>query len=93
LANGGDWLSWGGQSTPVGWKDIYSKAGVWTNDTSTVDGKTMDLVGSGAWTEFRHHYPIPGNDKRNAEIQCLVSPLINPYFPGDLDEAGIQTQV
>lgn len=37
-------------------------------DEYTVD---MDVVNSGAWAEFRHNYPIPGNNKRNAEIQCI----------------------
>ena len=25
----------------------------------------------GKWAEFRHNYPIPANDKKNSEIQCI----------------------
>lgn len=33
----------------------------------------------GAWPEFRHNYPIPGNDKYNGEIQCIINPP-HPYL-------------
>lgn len=33
----------------------------------------------GAWPEFRHNYPIPGNNNYNAEIQCIVNPP-HPYL-------------
>ena len=33
----------------------------------------------GAWPEFRHNYPIPSNDKHNAEIQCIINPP-HPYL-------------
>lgn len=33
----------------------------------------------GAWPEFRHNYPIPSNDKHNAEIQCITNPP-HPYL-------------
>lgn len=33
----------------------------------------IDLSKTGKWAEFRHNYPIPSNDKPNAEIQCLTT--------------------
>ena len=57
-----------------------SRAGVVTNERTLVtfkdDGKIypMELPNKGAWAEFRHLYPIPSNDKRNAEIQCIWNP-------------------
>ena len=52
---------------------INSRAGVLSNDVTTVKEVTMDSINKGAWAEFRHLYPIPTNDKRNAEIQCIHS--------------------
>lgn len=57
-----------------------SRAGVVTNERTLVtyenDGKVypMELPNKGAWAEFRHLYPIPSNDKRNSEIQCIWNP-------------------
>lgn len=41
-----------------------------TTYLSTVKG----ITNLGSWSEFRHNYPIPSNDKRNAEIQCIYDP-------------------
>lgn len=41
---------------------------------------TIDTTNRGAWAEFRHDYPIPSNDDRKAEIQCIYDPPINPYI-------------
>lgn len=41
---------------------------------------TIDTTNRGAWAEFRHDYPIPSNDDRKAEIQCIYDPPTNPYI-------------
>lgn len=48
----------------------YSRAGVMQNSSYIIDGKKSDTINKGAWVEFRHNYPIPSSNKRNAEIQC-----------------------
>ena len=63
---------------------IYSRAGIISNDRifadSTTWGRfTVDTINKGAWAEFRHNKPIPSNDKRNAEIQCIWNPP-SPYI-------------
>ena len=45
--------------------------------TSTVN---IDLGSKGNWAEFRHNYPIPSNNNRNAEIQCIYNPPTDIYF-------------
>ena len=78
---------WGGDWEPLGkflnGPSAYSRAGIMSNDRLTVDfeGKKYDIdtVNKGAWAEFRHNYPIPSNDKRNAEIQCIWNPPSGPY--------------
>lgn len=39
----------------------------------------VDVVNQGAWAEFRHHYPIPNNYERGAEIQCIANTWQWPY--------------
>lgn len=34
----------------------------------------------GKWAEFRHNYPIPSNQARNAEIQCISNAPIRPLL-------------
>ena len=70
---------YGDLATGVG-PTMYSRAGIISNEKQTVDGVVMDTVNKGAWVEFRHGAPIPGNDKRNAEIQCIHEPPENPYL-------------
>lgn len=76
---------------------IYSRAGVMTNNRTNVsDGTTtynMDSVNKGAWAEFRHNYPIPGNSERNAEIQCIWNPPSKPYVDNSMDDAGVASWV
>lgn len=76
---------------------IYSRAGVMTNNRTNVsDGTTtynMDSVNKGAWAEFRHNYPIPGNSERNAEIQCIWNPPSKPYVDNSMDDAGVVSWV
>ena len=40
----------------------------------------LDTINKGTWVEFRHNHAIPGNNKRNAEIQCIWEPPSNPYI-------------
>lgn len=64
--------------------DKYSKYGVIKNDRSKLESTTDDKIVSeaGSWVEFRHNYPIPGNDNRNAEIQCIYNPPSTPEVSG-----------
>lgn len=79
---------------------INSRAGVMSNSRTllTVDGSqqiNMDMVNKGAWAEFRHNYPIPSNNDRRAEIQCIWNPPANPYVDNaasDSDIAGWVSQ-
>ena len=63
----------------------YSRSGLVANDDNLLLPDTGNIgqewqrlrgiINRGAWAEFRHLSPIPGNDKRNAEIQCIFQPL------------------
>ena len=76
---------------------VYSRAGVMANNRTNVsDGTTtynMDTVNKGAWAEFRHNYPIPSNNKRNAEIQCIWNPPSKPYVDNSMDDASVASWV
>ena len=76
---------------------VYSRAGVMANNRTDVsDGTTtynMDTVNKGAWAEFRHNYPIPSNNKRNAEIQCIWNPPSKPYVDNSMDDASVASWV
>lgn len=76
---------------------VYSRAGVMANNRTNVsDGTTtynMDTVNKGAWAEFRHNYPIPSNNKRNAEIQCIWNPPSKPYVFNSMDDADVASWV
>ena len=78
---------WSPASDPTGdWDDrvspnvksIESRSGATTNDTFYMKtGEVVeihDVVNSGAYAEFRHDFPIPSANRRNAEIQCIVNP-------------------
>lgn len=88
-----DWKEFGGNKS-----SIYSRAGVMTNNRTNVhNGSTItliaDIVNKGAWAEFRHNYPIPSNDKRNAEIQCIWNPPSNPYVNNSMDDTDVASWV
>lgn len=95
----GNWSSdWAPLDTSSLNPSIYSRAGIMSNNRTvvTVDDTTqynMDTVNKGAWAEFRHNYPIPSNDKRNAEIQCIWNPPSRPYVDNSLDDAGVASWV
>lgn len=70
---------------------INSRMGVMSN-SSIIDKHNgvsydLDVSNRGAWAEFRHLYPIPSNNKRNAEIQCIVSPPATPAVSNTNTEA------
>ena len=92
----GKWSSDWNEFDSIG-PSIYSRAGVMTNNRTNVsDGTTtynMDTVNKGAWAEFRHNYPIPSNNERNAEIQCIWNPPSKPYVDNSMDDAGVASWV
>ena len=69
------------ESLPVYPSDIdpnrkYTRGYLTDNDSN---------IEAGAWAEFRHNYPIPGNDKRNSEIQCISYPPEDPYIDSEIE--------
>lgn len=93
---GGDWVELG-QS--LGNPSAYSRAGIMSNnrtpvnDTSSGIQYDIDVVNKGAWAEFRHNYPIPSNNKRNAEIQCIWNPPSKPYVDNSMDDTSVASWV
>ena len=80
-------LSWSGFDSSAISK--YSVNGILSNDVKDVilsdtSSVRIDSVNNGAWVTFMHGKPIPGNDKRNAEIQCISNPPDNPYTQQDI---------
>lgn len=49
----------------------------YTSDTGSTYPINVDVVNKGTWIEFRHGYPIPDNEDRKAEIQCIENPPEN----------------
>lgn len=49
----------------------------YTSDTGSTYPINVDVVNKGTWVEFRHGYPIPDNEDRKAEIQCIENPPEN----------------
>ena len=95
-ASQGDWLGLGqSQGNPT----AYSRSGIMSNNRATptvIPSGTqydIDVVNKGAWAEFRHNKPIPGNDNRNAEIQCIWSPPPSPYVMETLSDSGVASWV
>lgn len=91
---GGDWL---GLGQPLGNPSMYSRAGIMSNNRTivTLEGKqyNIDIVNRGAWAEFRHNRPIPGNSNRNAEIQCIWNPPSNPYVDNTATDSDVANWV
>lgn len=67
----GDWNELNGSLEP----SEYSRAGIMSNTRTIVNYNDnqydIDIINKGAWLEFRHNHPIPNNNERNAEIQCI----------------------
>lgn len=87
----GNWV-WDLQDRVTGGYGNYStnsRAGAMSNNRTivTIDEvpKDIDTVNFGAWAEFRHNNPIPSNNKRNSEIQCIWNPPNKPTISDATD--------
>ena len=91
---GGDWV---GLGQFLGNPSAYSRAGIMSNNRTIVTsgGKqyNIDIVNKGAWAEFRHNRPIPGNSNRNAEIQCIWNPPSGPYVDDTATDSDVASWV
>lgn len=91
---GGDWI---GLGQYLGTPSMYSRAGIMSNSRTIVNYDStqydIDIINKGAWAEFRHNYPIPSNNNRNAEIQCIWNPPSRPYVSNDLSESDVASWV
>ena len=91
---GGDWV---GLGQFLGNPSAYSRAGIMSNNRTIVtSGETqynIDVVNKGAWAEFRHNRPIPGNNNRNAEIQCIWNPPSGPYVNDTATDSDVASWV
>ena len=91
---GGDWV---GLGQFLGDPSAYSRAGImFNNRTIVTSGETqynIDVVNKGAWAEFRHNRPIPGNNNRNAEIQCIWNPPSGPYVNDTATDSDVASWV
>ena len=87
---GGDWA---GLGQYLGDPSMYSRAGIMSNNRTIVtSGGTqydIDVVNKGAWAEFRHNRPIPSNNNRNAEIQCIWNPPSRPYVDDSMTDSDV----
>lgn len=90
----GDWV---GLGVLLGNPSAYSRAGIMSNNRIIViSGETqynIDIVNKGAWAEFRHNRPIPGNSNRNAEIQCIWNPPSGPYVDDTATDSDVASWV
>lgn len=91
---GGDWV---GLGQFLGNPSAYSRAGIMSNNRTIVtSGETqynIDIINKGAWAEFRHNRPIPGNNNRNAEIQCIWNPPSGPYVDDTATDSDVASWV
>lgn len=92
---GGDWV---GLGRFLGDLSAYSRAGIMSNNRTIVNAEggtqyNIDIVNKGAWTEFRHNRPIPGNNNRNAEIQCIWNPPSGPYVNDTATDSDVASWV
>lgn len=91
---GGDWA---GLGQFLGNPSAYSRAGIMSNNRTIVTSEgtqyNIDIVNKGAWAEFRHNRPIPGNNNRNAEIQCIWNPPSGPYVDDTATDSDVASWV
>lgn len=67
-------------------ESIYSKGGISsTSIYNEQDEKIASTFDKGVPLEFRHNYPIPGNNKAGAEIQCIYDPPEDLNIPNNAD--------
>ena len=92
---GGDWND--RENGPLHDPTPNSRAGVMSNSRTNVNYNNnsfiMELPNKGAWAEFRNNHPIPGNNERNAEIQCIWNPPNRPSVSDTASEADINAWV
>lgn len=90
----GDWAELGQY---LGNPSAYSRAGIMSNNRTIVTSGeaqyNIDIVNKGAWAEFRHNRPIPGNSNRNAEIQCIWNPPFGPYVDDTATDSDVASWV
>lgn len=55
------------------WNDATVLVNIYNSAGTVTETLTMDPVNMGAWMEFRHAFPLPGNNSRSGEIQCLMN--------------------
>lgn len=94
----GDWGGdWAGLGRFLGDPSAYSRAGIMSNNRTIVTSGeiqyNIDVVNKGAWAEFRHNRPIPGNSNRNAEIQCIWNPPSGPYVDDTATDSDVASWV
>lgn len=60
------------------WPSIHSRESMWgvAYHVTGAISSNFDVVKSGTLPEFRHNFPIPGNDTRRGEIQCVVGTAV-----------------
>lgn len=75
--------------------DLYSRAGILYNGPSTQEERdndiknNIDVVNKGVRLEFRHNKPIPSNEQRNAEIQCIYNPPESPFIDNKTNDNNV----
>lgn len=75
--------------------DLYSRAGILYNGPSTQEERdndiknNIDVVNKGVRLEFRHNKPIPSNEQRNAEIQCIYNPPESPFINNKTNDNNV----
>ena len=81
----------------LGNPSIYSRAGIMHNDHIKINSDNveydLDTINKGTWVEFRHNHAIPGNNKRNAESQCIWEPPSNPYINDGMSDSEVASWV
>lgn len=97
-SSGGDWSGdWVGLGQYLGDPSTHSRAGIMSNNNTIVTSSegqyNIDIVNKGAWAEFRHNRPIPSNNNRNAEIQCIWDPPARPYVNDSMTDSEVASWV
>lgn len=97
-SSGSDWSGdWVGLGQYLGDPSTHSRAGIMSNNNTIVTSSegqyNIDIVNKGAWAEFRHNRPIPGNNNRNAEIQCIWNPPSGPYVNDTATDSDVVSWV
>ena len=97
-SSGSDWSGdWVGLGQYLGDLSAHSRAGIMSNNNTIVTSSegqyNINIVNKGAWAEFRHNRPVPGNNNRNAEIQCIWNPPSGPYVDDTATDSDVASWV